>query len=340
MSRAIRARLHQDPPPAFWLLGCGGTAKAGLETTDRLYRADRSPFFMRSTISDTDPLPTEAADSTLSLGVDVQQLNAVLADPQAFGPISELMVRRYRQFLNPDSIKNGARTVRLNTQFAVEVNRQRIVDHFAADIRELVRQSGAATVQPVLFASSGGGTGSALVVTLGVLLTDPYFRARITEGLSPNLLDTPVAIMAEPFAHALKHSDAHANKILANAMAFRIETALLEAHNVFQYIIHEGMANSNGTVLDTMPQVSKVLGTMIYQFCKNWSHLKARFVDTVDSQVLTDRYRGRDVPEQHFPVTLHPAFASKLPPRHISHRIRVILNGRNHHETRPTNRPR
>ncbi len=89
MTDSVASHPRKTPPgspPAFWLLGCGGTAKAGLETTDRLYRADRSPFFMRSTISDTDPLPTEAADSTLSLGVDVQQLNAVLADPQAFGP--------------------------------------------------------------------------------------------------------------------------------------------------------------------------------------------------------------------------------------------------------------
>ncbi len=252
--------------------------------------------------------------------------------------ISELMVRRYRQFLNPDSIKNGARTVRLNTQFAVEVNRQRIVDHFAADIRELVRQSGAATVHRSLFASSGGGTGSALVVTLGVLLTDPYFRARITEGLSPNLLDTPVAIMAEPFAHALKHSDAHANKILANAMAFRIETALLEAHNVFQYIIHEGMANSNGTVLDTMPQVSKVLGTMIYQFLQ----------ELVPLESAIRRYRGLAGVDR--PVSWSGCAGTALP-RDAASRFCFKAaaaahfapypgqpDGRNHHETRPTNR--
>jgi hypothetical protein len=173
-----------------------------------------------------------------------------------------------------------------------------------------------------LFSSTGGGAGSALVILLARLLASPAYRARITRGLSPNLLDTPLAVVTEPWALAWRNGERHADKILANAYAFRVESALLESRQAFQYVFHQGLANEGGAVLDSEEQVSKTLGTAVFNLCAHWSYLKARWVDSIDSAKVTDRYLGRDVPECRLPKAQHPPYAAD-----VSQRFPFSANG-------------
>lgn len=313
--------------PAMLLMGLGGSARAAFPTIDCMYQADGKPFPMRSVYADTEPGMISAADVKLDLGLTPDDVAALKADPGIFGPMAELMFENYPQFLQPESIRNGSRTIRLNTQLAVEVRLDRILETLHQAIRDLVRLGNVSQVLPVFFASTGGGAGSALVVLMGILFANRDFRALITNGLSPNLLDTPVAVVTEPFAYALKHRPKHAAKILANAFAFRIETALIESDNCFQYIFSQGLANDGGAVLDSEDEIAKALGTGVYQLLSNWPYIKARFVDTVDSGKHTDRFLGCDAPENRLAVE-QPVYASRVRERKLRHRIRVHPNGK------------
>src|SRR5207249_9212862 len=61
------------------------------------------------------------------------------------------------------------------------------------------------------------------------------------------------------------------SRILSNAMGFRIESASLERRSCFAGICHLGLSSpSGGAVLDSEREVSRVLGTAIYQYLKHW----------------------------------------------------------------------
>jgi hypothetical protein len=298
--------------------------RAALERFGSLYEgvAARSPFPKFALYVDTEPGTVPAADAKLDLGLTADHVHALKANPAAFGPIAGLMVQHYSHWLVPDDIKNGSRTLRLNTQLAVEFHAKRIARRLARCLRVTVRRAPRCPIVPILFSSTGGGAGSALVILLAMHLADPAFRARIAKGLNRNLLDTPLAVVTEPWALADQNGEVHADKILANAMAFRAESALLEASHAFQYVFHQGLANDGGTVLDTPEQASKALGTAVFNLCANWSYLKPRWVDTTDSAKIIDRYQGTDVPEYHLPEEYHPPYAAD-----VSRRLQSSPNG-------------
>jgi len=118
---------------------------------------------------------------------------------------------------------------------------------------------------------------------------------RLTEGLPPGTLRTPISFVVEPFAYTEKHQPVHADKILGNAFAFRVESDLIERQKGFKYVFHLGLANESGTVLDQPADIAKVLGTSVYQFQRHWPDIKPRTVDTVDSHAIDARYTGDDV---------------------------------------------
>jgi hypothetical protein len=319
----LAAKLS-SPSVAFLVLPLGGTGREAVGVFESLYQADGRPFKKCTVYADTEPGTVDGVDAKLDLGLDADQVAVIKADPAAVGPVAQTMVEHYPQFLQPESIKNGSRTLRVNTQLAVEIHLDAIITQLNRSIRETVRNAPVQSILPLFLSSTGGGAGSALVLLLGLLFANRKFRDLITEGLSPHLLDTPVAVVTEPFAYALLHKPKHAAKILANAFAFRIETALVEAQNCFQYVFHQGLANDGGTVLDRQEEIAKVLGTGAYEVCRNWSFLKARFVDTVDTNKITDRYRGMDVPEERLPHIPRPAYAAKVIPRRIYQRIQAV----------------
>ena len=65
-----------------------------------------------------------------------------------------------------------------------------------------------------------------------------------------------------------------------------------------KYTLHIGFANRQGVILNDAVQIGRVLGTSLYEFQRSWDALKARLVDTVDTQALSTRgYTGKDLPE-------------------------------------------
>jgi hypothetical protein len=319
-------KTQTQPGTAFLLIAAGGMGRAALEKFGSLYEgaADQAPFHKFTLYADTEPGTVPAADAKLDLGLTADHVHALKANPAAFGPVAELMVQHYPHWLHPDDIKNGSRTLRLNTQLAMDFHAVRVAHRLSACLRLTARRAPGCSIVPILFSSTGGGAGSALVILLALRLADPAFRARITRGLNPNLLDTPLAVVTEPWALALQNGEVHADKILANALAFRAESALVEARQAFQYVFHQGLANEGGTVLDTPDQVSKALGTAVFNLCANWAYLKARWVDTTDSAKITDRYLGTDVPEHYLPKECHPPYAAD-----VAQRFRFSPNGVN-----------
>jgi hypothetical protein len=302
---------------AFLLIAAGGMGRAALEWFGALYEGLGESVFPKFTLYvDTEPGTIPAADAKLDLGLSADDVSVIKADAKAFGPIAELMVAHYPHWLHPDDIKNGSRTLRLNTQLAVSFHAAKIARRLGACMRIMARRAPGCSIIPVFLSSTGGGAGSALVILIAQLLSDRDFRARITRGLNPNLLDTPLAVVTEPWALAWQNSERHAEKILANAYAFRIESALLEARQAFQYVFHQGLANEGGAVLDSQDQVSKTLGTAVFNLCAHWTYLKARWVDSIDSDKVTDRYLAGDAPEYRLPKELHPPYAADVSQRY------------------------
>ena len=80
---------------------------------------------------------------------------------------------------------------------------------------------------PVLISSSGGGTGSAAQILLIDLLCQPEFRHRLLGGVPSDLLLPPMAFVCEPFAYVSEVGQMQARKIMANALAFRLESEQL-----------------------------------------------------------------------------------------------------------------
>lgn len=282
---------------AFLVIAMGGTGRAALRTFMDRYAKDGSPFPLLTIAADTEPITDDAARAKIELALTDDDLTALNGDPKSFGPIAQLMTSKYDWCLDRDASGNGSRTTRIYTQLAMEVHRHRVLRTLYQSIRDLYRGNDIDSILPVFLCSTGGGAGSALMILFALLFADAKCRARMTEGLSPYLLDKPFGIVTEPFAFAIKHLPNHAAKILANAYAFRIESAQIERRNCFQYLMSQGMANEGGAMLDTEREIASSLGTVAFQMCRNWGYYKARAVDTLDGGKNTDRFRGSNLPE-------------------------------------------
>lgn len=128
------------------------------------------------------------------------------------------------------------------------------------------------------------------------------------QGFPDDLLRTLNLVVVEPFYRAFANVDDpnHTARILANAMAFRIESAYLECRGCFNMICHLGLSSpGGGVVLDSAREVSRVLGTTLFQYQKYWSReIKPRRVD----RPLNAHYLGEDTPEN---VLCHFASAGR-----------------------------
>lgn len=315
----------------FLLIACGGTGREAAQTYHAAYHRDNAPFPMLLTLVDSEYLFPAFVDVVIPIGIDAHRLQAIIADPKAYGPVTECVVKHYGHYLRDGAaIVHGSGTLRFLTHMCTEISMTTILRNMKAAILRL-KKMGANTIVPLLISSTGGGAGSALVIIFGKLFSEPHFVASVTKGLSPHILEKPVAFVSEPFALASLHHETQANRILANSYAFRVEAAYLESRHAFQMIFHQSLANDAGTVLDRPEEIYKGLGLAAYQFCHNVDYIKARFEDTVENAKLFGRYLGHDVPEAFVPKESQPSFASRLRPRRRYYFI-SLANGDGNHE--------
>ena len=227
-------------------------------------------------------------------------------------------------YLTAEDASNGSRTIRSLTQVAFAFNERRVIVGLRKSIHRLVDSHRVKTIIPIIVGSSGGGTGSALPVLLPFKLRDQTFRQQVLQGFDNSLLQSPICFVSDPYALAPVHDSSHGAKILANAFAFRIESAAMEKAHATKYVIHIGFANSKGTVLSQPALIARVLGTSVYEWQRGWPELKNRFVDTTDVNALSETgYVGRDLPENRL--------ASQLAAPSVNGSVNQ--NGHNHEGT-------
>jgi len=213
-------------------------------------------------------------------------------------PIVPRIVDQVAAMLDPEEMENGARTVRACAQLPWEVRRNETADKINQCMRNFLRQSGCKKIIPIGASSSGGGTGSAFSILLAAALREPTFRSRALQGFPDGLLRTPVLFVVEPFYRAFANANDsnHISRIFANAMAFRIESEILERRGCFTSIYHLGLSGpSGGAVLDSEREVARVLGTSIYQYLKHWA---GSIKPVKVNRPLFARYSGQDTPER------------------------------------------
>lgn len=282
---------------AFLNVVLGGVGlRAGAYHHQR-YLADNRPYSQVTVQIDTDPNTASYVDYHCPITLDAGKLNALMADPDKFGPATGIILKEYARFLNPEDIENGSRTVRCLTQLAFDYHAPDITRTLRDAVHTLVREQRTRRILPFFISSSGGGAGSALQVLLIRKFMEPEFRLQLTEGLHDAILNRPICFVAEPYALAQRNNSQHHSKILGNAFAFRLESEVLERTGGTKYVFHLAFSNRYGTILDDPRQISRVLGTAVHEFQRNWPELKARFVDGPDVAALGDGYSGIDLPE-------------------------------------------
>lgn len=291
---SVSRQLPQDV--GFLVIVFGGIGRdAGGILYERFHR-DMGPFPMKLIQIDTDPQTSDCFDDSICPRLDAEMLAAMRADPDKFGPAVPTILDRFQRFLSPDDLANGSRTIRSLTQLAWAFHRAMIIRHLRQAIQDLLKAQRLSAVVPVIVSSSGGGCGSAGQILLLSEFAKLDFRHLLLEGMSSSLLRQPVSFVVEPFALAQLHSSLHHSRILANAMAFRIESEHLERRGATKYVFHLGLSNRHGTILSEPSQISRVLGTTVYEFLRNWSEFRARFVD-LEAATVGAHYSGRDLPE-------------------------------------------
>lgn len=289
-----RTGTTTDGRVAILAIAAGGSGVLAAMHIRALHDSDNRPFPLRILQIDTDQTTTGYFDQTVPIGLDEVKIDALRSNPNKFGPIAARILQHYADFLHPEDVGHGSRTVRALTQLSFLYHKTTIRRALRQAIIGLKHEGSFEYILPVIFGSSGGGAGSALLILFPLALQDPSFRQVLTEGFPPATLRIPIGFVVEPFAYAEKHHTIHANKILGKAFAFRAECAAIERRKAYKYVFHLGLANEFGTVLDRPAEVARVLGTSVYQFQRHWADIKPRYVDTVDVHVINGHYQGED----------------------------------------------
>lgn len=258
------------------------------------------PFPLTIVQMDTDPVTEDFVHEPILTDI-TEMLDAVKANPALFGDLVRDIVKNHSDLLNREDVGKGSRSIRLLTQLCFLTHLPEIIGGWRRAILALHKQGDFDFILPIFVSSTGGGAGSAFQILMAQALTDQRFRANVLEGLGDEVLQTPIAFVAEPFGHMLYQRNTQANMVLANAFAFRMESAVLESQNAYKYIFHFGLGNNSGVVLDSAEESAKVMGICLYEFCRNWSLIKSHLVNNIDIMRLLLKYIGDDLPENALP---------------------------------------
>lgn len=280
---------------AFWNMHIGGVGTtAGTYLLDR-YHGDGQPFAMSMFHLDTDPSTSLATDDQVLVQLAAGDVRAMRANPRAFGPIATAIIHNLERLLAAGDILNGSRTTRALTQLAFIFHRERICRALHKSLNHLRERFKVSMVMPVFISSSGGGTGSAAQILLMDLFRQPDFRLRVLGGSPSDLLLPPMSFVVEPHAYANAASLMQGRKIMANGLAFRLESEAMLQQHAASYVCHIGYANSGGTVLNQPALMARVLGNGVYEIERSWPTLKGRWVDGPDDIASITSYGGQDV---------------------------------------------
>lgn len=264
---------------AFLFIPVGGVGHA---TFSKMFEFEefaerRVPF---STVYiDTDVIDDRRIDFPCQLKLSKEIIKTLYGNPNRFSPVIPKLQSALATKLEADQLVNGARTTRPITQLGFIYYRSLIAYQIRRAITKLNQEHNPQTILPILFSSSGGGSGSALQILLASEMVKPRFRRRILFGGRNSILERAISFVAEPFCLAEDAAADHASLILANAMAFRMESESLLQKGVYQMIFHECYSNELGTVIHNHDAMCRLLAISIVEFTRNWNFFKARLVD-------------------------------------------------------------
>jgi hypothetical protein len=297
LESAKHSATRCGPQLAFWNIYGGGVGKQAGDHVWSRYLADGRPYPMIQFHVDTDPGTAVDDEDRALIQLRRSDVLAMEANPSCFGQNATNIIRDLQRMLDGSDILNGSRTTRALTQLAVTFHAEKLCRTMRRSLTHLREQFKVSFIMPVIISSSGGGTGSALQILLMDLLRQPAFRHRLLGGIPSDLLLPPMSFVCEPFAYVNETSQLQSRKIMANAMAFRLESEHLLQQRATSYVTHIGYANEGGTVLADPDLMARVLGNAVYEIERCWPALKARWVDGPDDVASMAQYGGTDSPQ-------------------------------------------
>jgi len=307
--------LNGDINLSWLLLGIGGTGKDSIASAKKQHEAAGNPFPVYTMAIDTDTLGFDAFDFSIDIAPTRDAVSAMAANPQKYGVACRAIIEYHDDLLEYEVLGHGARTTRIITQAAFEIHEDKITKGLRDAIESLLKRGASRRVQPVVFASFGGGTGSAGVILLQNFFMDETKRREITIGLPPKLLAQPILFAIDPYAHVLQQTtEEAARKILTNIYATRVELAEYEKIGKgYQYCFHLGLGSDGGVIFSTIPQVCEANGIMAWEWMAAYPYIKGRFVDGIDFGKSANRFRGNNIPElQYYPQDLIPEYGEQI----------------------------
>lgn len=306
---------NADAMPSYLFIAIGGAGKDSVKSAKKQHEAAGNPFPVYTLAIDTDPKDFGAFDSTINIAPTRNLVNAMVSNPQKYGRACRAIIKYHDELLDEEALGYGARTTRLITQAAFEIHEDKITKGFQDAIQSLLKQGPSRRVLPAVFASFGGGTGSAGVILMQDFFMDEANKKEIMVGLQPSLVAQPILFAIDPYAHVMQQTTKEAaRKILANIYATRVELAEYEKMGkAYQYCFHLGLGSDGGVIFSTIPQVCEANGVMAWEFMAAYLYIKGRYVDGLDSNKTTNRFRGNNTPEQqYYPKELIPEYGDQI----------------------------
>jgi len=330
---------NADAMPSYLSIAIGGAGKDSVKSTKKQHEAAGNPFPVYTLAIDTDPKDFDAFDSTINIAPTRDAASAMVSNPQKYGIACRAIIKYHDKLLDEEALGHGARTTRLITQAAFEIHEDEIAKKLRNAIQSLLKQGPSRRVQPVVFASFGGGTGSAGVVLLQDFFMDEINKREIMLGLQPKLIAQPILFAIDPYAHVMQQTtDEAARKILANIYATRVELAEYEKIGKgYQYCFHLGLGSDGGVIFSTIPQVCEANGVMAWEFMAAYPYIKGRYVDGLDFGRRTNRFRGNNTPEQqYYPKNLIPEYGDQIDGGITNESLDEKADDENETDTKPT----
>lgn len=308
----VNSKLSKEEAAlGFLCIAAGGSGKISLQSAIEQHQAAGNPFPFYTAAIDTDPKDFDTFDFAIDIAPTQEDVSALKKNPERYGPACRIIAQRYPELLNSETLGQGARTKRVITQAAFELFEKRIIEGLQKTIHSLLEIGQFQRIMPLILASLGGGTGSAVVILLQYFLMNSTRKSQIVLGLEPEIILRPTAFVVDAYAHALQQRDNTTRDwILANIYATRTELAELEKLGMgHQYFFHLGLGNTAGAIFSTIEQVCKANGLMAWEWMANYSLFKSYAVNNLDFNKETGRYHGNDVPEKFFSPEEFPEYA-------------------------------